>query len=90
MCAIDGFGLLLSRCFFALDEAEWQRRNPTQPGLPPPGVVNAGSHLDFKSTTEPYLVFLKRASDDVYEPLSGQTFPTDSVYLLGKPGTVRG
>ena len=74
---------------YRIDEVEWKRRNPPEPGLPPRGVVNVGSYLDFTREAGPCLTFLKRASDDVYEPLSGQTFPTNSVYLLGKPGSVR-
>ena len=77
-------GLSVRLKHYRMDEAEWKRRNPPQPGLPPPGVVDAGSHLDFTREPGPYLVFLKRAPGNVYEPLSGRTFPTDSVYELRK------
>ena len=76
---------------YRIDGAEWKRRNPPQPGLPVPGgVINSGSHLDFTREMGSDLVFLKRMSDNVFEPLSGQTFPTESVYLLRKPGKVQG
>ena len=73
---------------YRIDWDEWKRRHPPQPGLPPPGLVNAGSVLDFTQDSGPYLLFLRQGVGDSYEPLSGFTFPTDSVYLLrnvGKP-----
>jgi hypothetical protein len=71
---------------YRIDRDEWRRRNPPQPGLPPVGLVNAGSVLDFTDGAGPYLLFLKRAEGGAYEPLSGQTFPTESVFLLRKQG----
>jgi hypothetical protein len=69
---------------YRIDSEEWRRRNPPQPGLPPGGLVNAGSMLDFSNENGPYLMFLKRGEAGMYEPLSGHTVPTDSVYLLQK------
>ena len=71
---------------YRLDWDEWLRRNPTQPGLPPRGLVNAGSYLDFALVEGAQLLFLARAEGGAYEPLSGHAFPTDSVYELRKPG----
>jgi hypothetical protein len=59
-------------------------------GLPPPGVVNTGSTLTFTAGEGPYLLFLAKGPDGVYDPLSGHTFPTDSVYLLRKLGRPTG
>jgi hypothetical protein len=75
---------------YRIDRNELLRRHPPQPGLPPSGLVNAGSYLDFSADTGPYLVFLTRSAGDTYEPLSGHTFPTDSVYRLSKAGRQRG
>jgi hypothetical protein len=75
---------------YRIDWDEWRRRNPPEPGLPPVGLVNAGSALDFSNDAGPYLLFLRRGSGDIYEPLSGHTFPTDSVYLLRKFGRLPG
>lgn len=71
---------------YRIDFAEWRRRNPTRPGLPPSGLLNAGSVLEFGDGSGLYLLFLKRSDDGTYEPLSGHTFPTDSVFLLRKQG----
>jgi hypothetical protein len=43
--------------------------------------VNTGSQLMLK-TGAVYLLFLKRGESGRYLPLSGLTFPTDSVFLL--------
>jgi len=75
---------------YRIDWDEWRRRNSPQPGIPPPGPVNAGSVLDFRNDVGPYLLFLRRGSGDIYEPVSGHTFPTDSVYLLCKVGRLPG
>jgi hypothetical protein len=69
---------------YRIDQAEWRRQHPPEPGFPPPGLVNAGSDLDLRSDAGPYLLFLRRGPRDLYEPLSGFTFPTDSVYQLRK------
>jgi hypothetical protein len=73
---------------YRIDWDEWKRTNPPQQGVPPPGLVNAGSVLDF-SDPGPYLLFLTRTAD-IYEPLSGHAFPTDSVFHLHKFGALRG
>lgn len=65
---------------YRFDHARWEREHP---GV---GLVNAGSVLQFGNDTGPYLLFLKRDLDAVYEPLSGHTFPTESVFLLRKLG----
>ena len=70
---------------FRPDLEEWRRRKPPQPGFPPPGFVNTGLVLDFAGQRSPYLLFLRRGEAGSYEPVSGHTFPTDSVYLLRKP-----
>ena len=69
---------------YRIDWEEWRRQNPAKPGEPPPSVVNVGSTLDFRHRDRSYLLFLRRLADERYEPLSGHTFPTDSVYLLRK------
>lgn len=82
--SLDASRVRLKHC--RIDWDEWRRRNPPRPGVPPPGLVNAGSVLDFSNDAGPYLLFLRRGSGDIYEPLSGYTFPTDSVYPLRKFG----
>jgi hypothetical protein len=47
------------------------------------GLVNGGFWLRLE-THRSYLLFLRRAADGVYEPLSGHTFPNDSVFLLDR------
>jgi len=47
------------------------------------GLVNVGSHLGLRPSHS-YLLFLVRRPDGVFEPLSGHTFPEDSVYRLEK------
>jgi hypothetical protein len=49
------------------------------------GLLNAGSWLRLQAQRH-YLLFLTNAAGGVYEPLSGPTFPTDSVYLLDPSG----
>jgi hypothetical protein len=73
---------------YRIDWDEWRRRNPQQPGLPPPGVVNTGSTLAFGGAG-PYLLFLTRAEDGAYEPASGHTFPHHSAYRLQELGPTR-
>jgi hypothetical protein len=74
------FHLMHSR----VDSDAFRRRNPPEPGQPPSGLLNTGTALDFDTQPGPYLCFLKRRGDGNYEPLSGHTFPTDSVYRLLK------
>jgi len=50
------------------------------PGAPV-GLINAGSVLLFDEARH-YLLFLTVGSDGLYEPLSGHTFPGDSVFRL--------
>jgi hypothetical protein len=69
---------------YRIDVDELRRTHRQPPGAPPPGLMNAGSSLDFAGPPQPYLLFLKRIADGGYEPLSGHTFPTDSVYRLLK------
>lgn len=69
---------------YRFDQERWQRDHP---GV---GLVNRGSVLQFGNDRGPYLLFLKRARDAEYEPVSGQTFPTDSVFLLARLGKPRG
>ena len=57
---------------YQIDNDEWLRRNRSQASDSPGGLVNAAS----------YLLFLTRGAADSYEPLSGHTFPTKSVYRL--------
>ena len=68
---------------YRIDGERWRRLHPAPQGGPPPGLVNAGSALNFRESKGPYLLFLASRSGGVIEPLSGHTFPTDSVYLLG-------
>jgi len=49
---------------------------------------NLGSVLRFGEPGHPYMLFLVREPDGVYEPVSGQIFPTDSVYLLDRSDTL--
>lgn len=48
------------------------------------GLLDAGTVLAF-SPREAYLMFLKHSDGTVFEPVSGQTFPTASVYRVPKP-----
>jgi len=65
------------------DMDRWRKEHPAPPGLPPPGVVNTGSSLLLEEKRS-YLLFLTKSADALYEPLSGHTFPTDSVYRLDR------
>ena len=49
------------------------------------GVIPSDSVLNFVDGNT-YLLFLKRTNGAEYEPLSGNTWPTMSVYPLLKPG----
>jgi hypothetical protein len=48
------------------------------------GLINGGSWLNL-STGAAYLLYLKRAEHNVFEPLTGHVWPTESVYPLDKP-----
>jgi hypothetical protein len=50
-----------------------------------PGVIPSDSVLNFVDGNT-YLLFLKRTNGAEYEPVSGNTWPTMSVYPLIKPG----
>ncbi len=56
---------------------------PTADGVRLGGMLNGGSTLKLEAGREPYVMFLKRDGER-YEPLSGHTFPTDSVYLMSQ------
>jgi len=49
-----------------------------------PGVIPSDSVLNFADGNA-YLLFLKRTNGDDYEPVTGNTWPTVSVYPLAKP-----
>lgn len=68
---------------YSVDIDRGREAHPPKPGEPPPGIVNTGSALHVLENRS-YLLFLGSRSDGLYEPLSGHTFPTDSVYLLQK------
>lgn len=69
---------VLQLSHYRIDYEQWRRANPGR------GLVNTGTALQFQKG--PYLLFLKRSRDGRYEPLSGHTFPIDSVFLLSKAG----
>jgi hypothetical protein len=71
--------------YYRYDGDQGRREQAPQPGLPP-GVLNTGSTLNFTVGEGPYLLFLAKGADGLYDPLSGHTFPTDSVYVLRKLG----
>jgi hypothetical protein len=79
--AQTGVGVDVTLRHYQLDMERWRKEHPPEPGKPPPGVLNTGSQLAVLEGRS-YLLFLKRSVDGVYEPLSGHTFPTNSVYLL--------
>jgi hypothetical protein len=53
------------------------------------GIANGGTWLRLEAHHN-YLLFLTKASDGVYEPLSGHAFPNDSVYALDNMSAVYG
>jgi hypothetical protein len=60
----------------------WRRENPAQPGKPPPSLVRTGDVLEFKDAG-PYLLFLvKGGHEGAFEPLTGHTWPGDSVFPI--------
>ena len=78
-----GVGVKVSLRHYRLDmeRVAGQRPSARARVKPPPGLVNAGGQLAMLEGRS-YLLFLKKSVDGVYEPLSGHTFPNDSVYLL--------
>jgi hypothetical protein len=72
---------------FRLDMERWRREHPPEPGMPPPGLVGGISALALLEGRS-YLLFLTKRADGLYEPLSGFTFPADSVILLDKPSVL--
>ena len=62
------------------DDARW-RQELKIPENAPFAIVNAGSQV-LPQRAKTYLLFLKTGADGVYEPLSGHTFPTDSVFPI--------
>jgi hypothetical protein len=69
------------------DLERWRKEHPPDPGGLPRGLLNTGSTLVLEEKRS-YLLFLIKSADGLYEPLSGHTFPTDSVYRLDN-GRVR-
>lgn len=68
--------------YYRRDAEGW--KVPSSPTGVPGSVLNGGSTLKLEARRDPYILFLKRDGER-YEPLSGHTFPTDSVFLLTKP-----
>jgi hypothetical protein len=68
---------------FRLDMDRWRRDHPAEPGMPPPGLLGGIGALTLLEGRS-YLLFLTKPADGLHEPLSGVTFPTDSVLLLEK------
>jgi hypothetical protein len=48
------------------------------------GLINGGSWLNF-ATGAAYLLYLKRVEQNLFEPLTGNVWPTESIYRLDKP-----
>jgi hypothetical protein len=69
---------------YRLDTERWRRDHPPEPGLPPPGLVSADIGALALLEGRSYLLFLTKSADGLYEPLSGHTFPNDSVLRLDK------
>ena len=78
-------GAALNLFYYRHDQDRWQRDHPRKPGQPPPGLLNAGCTLDLERGAK-YLLFLVPGPDGSYQPLSGHTFPDESVYLLWNRG----
>ena len=68
---------------FRLDMERWRRDHPPEPGMPPRGLLGGLGGLALLEGRS-YLLFLTKPADGLYEPLSGFTFPTESVLLLDK------
>ena len=62
------------------DIEEWMRESGVAPGEPW-GYANAGTVLS-PQLGGTYLLFLESVGDGEYVPLSGQTFPTRSVFPI--------
>ncbi len=77
----DGGAPTLRLRHYRVDLEEFHRREG-----PLKGLVNAGSSLDFGREKGPSLLFLTHIEGNLYRPLSGYTFPTDSVFLLRSLG----
>jgi hypothetical protein len=76
--------VVVAQCLGTVDTG----RLPNHPGLSPGvpviemrTVANGGSVLQLQEKRN-YLLLLTRQADGSYEPLSGHTFPSDSVYRL--------
>jgi hypothetical protein len=67
------------------DMARWHAENPPEPGKPPPSILRTGSMITFSDGSGPYLLFLVRTARGL-EPVSGHTWPTESVFDLRKHG----
>lgn len=65
------------------DLARWHAENPPEPGKPPPSLLRTGSVIAFADGSGPYLLFLVRTGRGL-EPVSGHTWPTESVFDLRK------
>lgn len=72
-------GLVLHH--YRFDRPQWERENPPEPGLPQPGLARAGTYLQFSPGSGPFVLFLRR-TERGYEPTTGHTFPTESVFWL--------
>jgi hypothetical protein len=65
---------------YRIDMEEWRRRNGGNAGL-----VNSGTELSFDTAAgrkPAYLLFLIDTGGGQFEPLSGHTFPTETVFRL--------
>jgi hypothetical protein len=65
------------------DMARWHAENPPEPDKPPPSLLRTGSVIAFADGSGPYLLFLVRTPRG-FEPVSGHTWPTESVFDLRK------
>jgi hypothetical protein len=73
----------LTLVFLRLDIGQCRHEQQSPLGAPPPSLMNAGSQLHLETGAgHQYLVYLSRRADGRCEPLSGHTFPTDSVFRL--------
>jgi hypothetical protein len=66
---------------YRLDMDEWRRQHPPSPDGPPPGLVNTGEPLTLKPGDDTNLFFLKHGVLG-WEPVTGHTFPNQSVFPL--------
>lgn len=67
------------------DMDQWRADHPAAPGKPPPGLLGTGSVVQFADRSGPYLLFLVRTKRG-FEPVSGHTWPHESVVELRKQG----